>query len=671
MIDAKDSNSIKISFYLIGFKKKNLYEFIKFETLLKKPVKIEKETFQLTIELDEEKSINNYIDEHIYMVPFEKECKEKEYYITLFCDINNVYNLVVNEEGDCSLEITSMWDINYEDKITEQERRIPDIPYDGKIIDNYDELFERKRLNIINAKIEKFGKDLFSSETLDYLKKNKNKSYKYDILKKKENNMYLLSEKGRDKPDKVLDENEKKELENQIITLKKQLNILFQEMEKEADNFDKCQIMKRKLNMFLYEHRLEYKNLEKTFKLFNKRWNLRDFTQKDFELFLLFSEVQIFFKKYNNAEDIDSNVRKTISPKYDKLKQDVLSNASLNLIEKTQIICGFSDFCNKLMKKYTFPELVIVKDLNDEDPFKQAIEKYKVILNNITEKSGLFKLLLLFDMGSTDIINEWDFNSFEVRNYIYNPISDTMSSSKYSFKEFKKKFDENNERKKKEDEEDEEDESSNKLTFPILSMLTLKQVKNHSLELLPKFFFKVPNEYNFNAVSKACYRISFYNVNKIFRIIGEQEQKKINPKSCVLPLMIEISHEDYSHLKITFFDLKSNSLILNPIQGRKILMCSNDYEAECGHFLEYIIADDYQELKHLKLRNINLYTLTDTQYWIDFNFNKMKEFNKKEMENDFYNKIKSKNEYENLAKYDKRAFDEDKNIRCLFKKFNS
>ena len=49
----------------------------------------------------------------------------------------------------------------------------------------------------------------------------------------------------------------------------------------------------------------------------------------------------------------------------------------------------------------------------------------------------------------------------------------------------------------------------------------------------------------------------------------------------------------------------------------------------------------------------------------------MKEFNKKEMENDFYNKIKSKNEYENLAKYDKRTFDEDKSIRCLFKKFNS
>ena len=157
----------------------------------------------------------------------------------------------------------------YDDNITVQERRIPDIPYDGKIINNYEELFERKRVNIINAKIEKFGKDLFSSETLDYLKENKNKSYKYDILMKKENMMYFLSEKGRDKADKVLDENEKKELEEQIISLKKQLNILFQEMEKEEDNYEQCEIVKRKLNLFLYNQRFVYKNLKNTFKLFN------------------------------------------------------------------------------------------------------------------------------------------------------------------------------------------------------------------------------------------------------------------------------------------------------------------------------------------------------------------------------------------------------------------
>ena len=126
-----------------------------------------------------------------------------------------------------------------------------------------------------------------------------------------------------------------------------------------------------------------------------------------------------------------------------------------------------------IVSKYAFPELIIVKDLNDEDPFKMAVDKYKDILNNITEESGLFKLLLLFDMGSTGIINEWDFNNFEILNLIYNKSHDTLKSTKSSFKEFKSKFNEI-----KLNEEDK------KLTFPTLSMLTLTQVKNHSLELL-------------------------------------------------------------------------------------------------------------------------------------------------------------------------------------------
>lgn len=195
-----------------------------------------------------------------------------------------------------------------------------------------------------------------------------------------------------------------------------------------------------------------------------------------------------------------------------------------------------------IVSKYAFPELIIVKDLNDEDPFKMAVDKYKDILNNITDESGLFKLLLLFDLGSTGIINEWDFNNFEILNLIYNKSHDILKSTKSSFKEFKSKFNEI-----KLNEEDK------KLTFPILSMLTLKQVKNHSLELLPKFFFKIPNYYDYNAISKASYRISFFNEERILRITDAKQQKiEVDPKSCVLPLMIEILHENFSLLKFRY-----------------------------------------------------------------------------------------------------------------------
>ena len=235
MSDTKISNFIIISFYLLGFKERNIYEYIKFEAILKEPVKIEKETFELIIKLEGEKTLNDFINEHIYIIPLEQGYTTKEYEVTFFCGIDNVYNLVVNEEGDCSLEIISMLDVNYEDNISEIERKIHNISYNGKIIDNFEELLERKRWNIINAKIENFGNDLFSSETLGYMKKNKNKSYKYDILMKKENNIYFLREKGRDKANKVLDDDEKKKLEEQIKLLNTQLTQLFKEMEEKKE----------------------------------------------------------------------------------------------------------------------------------------------------------------------------------------------------------------------------------------------------------------------------------------------------------------------------------------------------------------------------------------------------------------------------------------------------
>ena len=156
--------------------------------------------------------------------------------------------------------------------------------------------------------------------------------------------------------------------------------------------------------------------------------------------------------------------------------------------------------------------------------------------------------------------------------------------------------------------------------------------------------------------------------------------------------MIEISHETYSHLKIRYSNLSSESPLLNPIKGDKKLLCTNDYNPECGYFLEYFIADNYEELKHLKYRNINLFPLTEFKYWTDINFNRMKKFNKNQLEKenndeninskgnndqnknseDSNNKNKnSEEDYYNLISFDKNRYDdEDEVFRCVFKKYN-
>ena len=95
--------------------------------------------------------------------------------------------------------------------------------------------------------------------------------------------------------------------------------------------------------------------------------------------------------------------------------------------------------------------------------------------------------------------------------------------------------------------------------------------------------------------------------------------------------MLEISHETYSHIKTRFSSSSCESPLLTPIDGKNKFLCPNDYKGEEGYILEYFICDDFNEFKHLKRPNKNLFELTKPEYWTDTNFNNLKEFNRMEM----------------------------------------
>ena len=67
-----------------------------------------------------------------------------------------------------------------------------------------------------------------------------------------------------------------------------------------AENYDTAIPKKQNLHNFLLKNFSVYENLEKDFQIYNKKWNLDKFSQEDFELFLLFSGIQIYFKYYRN-----------------------------------------------------------------------------------------------------------------------------------------------------------------------------------------------------------------------------------------------------------------------------------------------------------------------------------------------------------------------------------
>ena len=82
--------------------------------------------------------------------------------------------------------------------------------------------------------------------------------------------------------------------------------------------------------------------------------------------------------------------------------------------------------------------------------------------------------------------------------------------------------------------------------------------------------------------------------------------------------------------------------------------------------MEFLFVDDPKELIHLKRRNIDLYELTESKYWTDINFNKLKEFNKRIMDKNRLFNTSFDEDFENMAFYDKGKFKSDRTIKCVF-----
>ena len=123
-----------------------------------------------------------------------------------------------------------------------------------------------------------------------------------------------------------------------------------------------------------------------------------------------------------------------------------------------------------------------------------------------------------------------------------------------------------------------------KINFSFIVYAFLEQVKDHLLDLLPKFIFIVDNLSRFVAVSDHVSYVSFFNEGRLFNEIIENEKYiENNHKKYVLPIMIEISHEFLSHMKTRYGNL-CDSPILHSIGGKNNL-CANNLENESGYAL--------------------------------------------------------------------------------------
>ena len=134
--------------------------------------------------------------------------------------------------------------------------------------------------------------------------------------------------------------------------------------------------------------------------------------------------------------------------------------------------------------------------------------------------------------------------------------------------------------------------------------------------------------------------------------------------------MIEFTRESFSNLEIQYFNKSCAFPFMNPINDKNKL-CINDFCLEQRYIIESFFDDNYDEFIFLKYRNIDLFPLTDSKYWTDINFNKMKEFNKKTMQKTSINYEHLKEGIIYVKNFGKRSYEDDKNILCYFRKYNS
>ena len=300
----------------------------------------------------------------------------------------------------------------------------------------------------------------------------------------------------------------------------------------------------------------------------------------------------------------------------------------------------------------------MVEDLPNDDPYKISCQKLRTIIADLKEYSCFFKKVLLFDNNSNEIINIWDYKEFKIKQLLMgNSIQDGYKYKDTGFNDFINSIEQiNAQRKNIKDEDEEEEEEIIKLTFPKLSMLTLSQVKEHLLNLVPKFFFKVKNS-NFSAVTNKNNFIIFINESNLLSI-ESLEGIKSNKKKFVLPIMVEIINENFNYLKTRYEDNTYDSPLLNQIDLKNVLLCPNEFEQ--------LLIDSPSELIAIKTPNEELFELTDTKFWVQRTFKLFKE--KAKAYADKYNiKITKSQNSKDDSCYDRRSFPKTKlRYRCVF-----
>lgn len=289
---------------------------------------------------------------------------------------------------------------------------------------------------------------------------------------------------------------------------------------------------------------------------------------------------------------------------YDKLTDD----NDLNIEQKIKILRTITIFFkNSLLNddaNIFNVNYININAISKESPYYKSNQMLKELVSEITEDSRLFEAFLYFD------------------SKVIENILEKNTQQKYSFNDvFGQKI---------------EVTQHKYITEYGLSLMTVDEIKEHLIDLIPEIIIQIDTNINLKALYEAKTNIMVINEFKLFcNFINKNEEKfKISPDYYIVPISMEVMHEMFAHGKLRYNKKTEESplVIRDSKYNFKVQVLMKEIkcnltkklvnQGESGRVLEHYISEDQNIIKILKKKSSNA-KIANAKYWAGTNFSEL------------------------------------------------
>ena len=245
-----------------------------------------------------------------------------------------------------------------------------------------------------------------------------------------------------------------------------------------------------------------------------------------------------------------------------------------------------------------------INAISKESPYYKSNQMLKELVSEITEDSRLFEAFLYFD------------------SKVIENILEKNTQQKYSFNDvFGQKI---------------EVTQHKYITEYGLSLMTVDEIKEHLIDLIPEIIIQIDTNINLRALYEAKTNIMVINEFKLFcNFIKKNEEKfKISPDYYIVPISMEVMHEMFAHGKLRYNKKTEESplVIRDSKYNFKVQVLMKEIkcnltkklvnQGESGRVLEHYISEDQNIIKILKKKSSNT-KIANAKYWAGTNFSEL------------------------------------------------